>query len=52
MKAVSPHTMTKLFKKSKNSVWWVKNAGFVKLVLEENNQLTHIERAKNMCDVS
>lgn len=45
MKAVSPHTMTKVFQRNKNSVWRVKNAGVVKLVLEENNQLTHMERA-------
>ena len=45
MKAVRPHTMTKVFQRNKNSVWRVKNAGVVKLVLEENNQLTHMERA-------
>ena len=45
MKAVRPHTMTKVFQRNKNSVWQVKNAGVVKLVLEENNQLTHMERA-------
>ena len=45
MKAASPCTITKVFKRDKNSVWWVKNAGVVKVVLEENNQLTRIERA-------
>ena len=45
MKAVSPHTMTKVFKRNKNSVGRVKNPGVVNLVLEENNQLTHTECA-------
>ena len=39
MKAVSPHTVTKGFKRSKNLVWLVKSVGIVKL--EEVNQLTH-----------
>ena len=39
MKAISPPTMTKVFKKGKNLVRLVKNVGIVKL--EEVNQLTH-----------
>ena len=39
IKAVSPHTATKVFKRNKNLVWLVKNVGIVKL--EEDNQLKH-----------
>ena len=35
MKAVSPHTITKVFKRNKNLVWRMKHVTVVKLVSEK-----------------